>query len=197
MAEEALDRAAPALAGDGSSWCLPASRASGSGIAAFERFAEEVTRIARAAFRRESVGHTLQPTAVVSEVWLRLAQSMADVPTDRIQFRAYAAKLVRAVLVDHARARQAQRRGGDRERVPLDELALPDGTALHADLLDLEDALDALAAIDPRLALVAEERVFAGLTIAEIAGLHGIGLSTAELDWRKARLWLQSRLDLR
>ncbi len=165
---------------------------------AFERFAEDVTRIARAAFRREPTAHTLQPTAVVSEVWLRLAEGMssgdASVPVDRPRFLAYAAKLVRAVLVDHARARRAQRRGGTWQRIPLEELTVSDGTGLHADILDLEAALESLAAIDERLASVAELRVYGGLEIREIADLNGIGLSTAELDWRKARLWLQSRL---
>jgi RNA polymerase sigma factor (TIGR02999 family) len=163
-------------------------------LTAFERFADEVTSIARAAFRREPVAHTLQPTAVVSEVWLRLAQGVLDVPADRVPFLAYAARLVRAVLVDHARARRAQRRGGDWQRIPLEELTFADGLPLHADILDLEDALVGLAAIDERLARVAEQRVYGGLEMREIADLNGIGLSTAELDWRKARLWLQSRL---
>jgi RNA polymerase sigma factor (TIGR02999 family) len=111
-----------------------------------------------------------------------------------VPFLAYAALLVRAVLVDHARARRAQRRGGDWQRIPLEELTFADGLPLHADILDLEDALVGLAAIDERLARVAEQRVYGGLEMREIADLNGIGLSTAELDWRKARLWLQSRL---
>jgi RNA polymerase sigma-70 factor, ECF subfamily len=167
-------------------------------FAAFERFSDEVTRIARAAFRRESISHTLQPTAVVSEVWLRLAEGVfaghADVPVERVRFLAYAAKLVRAVLVDHARARRAQRRGGSWQRIPLEELTVGDGTRMHADILDLEEAMVSLAGIDERLARVAEQRVYGGLEMREIADLNGIGLSTAELDWRKARLWLQSRL---
>lgn len=150
---------------------------------------DELRSLAGSLFRRESEAHTLQPTALVNEVYMRLADQRRVSWDNRSQFFAFAAILMRRVLVDHAKARKAAKRGGGALKVPLsEELAL--GEVVDLDILALDQALAALAEIDPRQARVVELRFFAGLSHEEIAELLDVSLSTVKRDWRTARLWL-------
>lgn len=157
--------------------------------------AYELLRVlAGRALRRERASATLQPTLLVHEAYLRLAagESRARFP-DREEFLAAAGRALREVLVDHARRRDAAKRGGRWSRVTLSrpDLAAP---APALDLLDLEEALGELRADHARAARVVESRVFGGLTIEETATLLAVSPRTVNLDWRFARAWLDRRL---
>jgi len=138
---------------------------------------------------RERRGHTLQPTALVNEAFLRLAASTGLDWHSRTHFFAIAARVMRQVLVDHARRRRAAKRRGC-------HVTLNDGDAAAAplDLLDLEDALDELATLDARQARLVELRYFGGLDIEETAEVLGVSARTVKREWRMARAWLQHRL---
>ncbi|HMB54169.1 MAG TPA: sigma-70 family RNA polymerase sigma factor [Thermoanaerobaculia bacterium] len=155
---------------------------------------EELRQLARSQFRREPDGHTLQPTALVHEVYMRLAGQRKVEWQNRSQFFAFAALLMRRILVDHAKARFTAKRGGGATVLPLNEaLARPgddDGEATSVDLLALDQALEALAEVDPRQARIVELRFFAGLTHEEIAELLGISVTTVKRDWKTARFFL-------
>ena len=156
----------------------------------------ELRSIAARHLGSERTGHTLQPTALVNEAYLRL-RGLGDVPWhDRTHFYAIASRIMRRVLVDHARARTAQKRGADAPRVLLSE-------ELHeemqpsmdaAELIDLDRALDELAVAEPRLAKLVELRFFSGLGIDEASSLLGCSPRTAKRDWTFARAWLLNRL---
>jgi RNA polymerase sigma factor (TIGR02999 family) len=153
----------------------------------------ELRRLARAHLRRERNGHTLQTDALVNEAYLHLVDLSRVEWRDRTHFFALAARLMRRILVDYARARQYQKRGGGAQRVPLDDL--PDITlARGADFVALDDALTALAAIDPRKAQVVELRFFGGLTAAETAVAIDVSEQTVLRDWRMAKMWLLREL---
>lgn len=141
---------------------------------------------------RGARGHTLQPTALVNEAWLKLAGAGADFDNRR-HFLGVAAKAMRSVLIDHARRKRADKRGGDAPHGAIDDaiLFLEDG---EVDLLDLDDALDELDRDDPPLARLVEMRFFAGMTNAEIATLEQCSESTVERRWRLARARLRKRL---
>lgn len=150
---------------------------------------DELRHLARSHFRREPDGHTLQPTALVNEVYLRLTDQRQVQWDNRSQFFAFAATLMRRVLVDHAKARRTAKRGGHVRKVSLQEvigLAEPE----DVDLLALDDALSTLAEIDPRQSRIVELRFFAGLTHEEIAEVLEVSVSTVKREWRTARLWL-------
>jgi RNA polymerase sigma factor (TIGR02999 family) len=153
----------------------------------------ERRRLARAYMSRERKGHTLQATALVNEVFLRLA----DTPTlrwqDRAHFIGIAARLMRRVLVDHARARGSRKRGGGAEQVPLDDaqLATPE---LPLDVIAVDRALETFATIDRRKSQIVELRFFGGLSVEETADVLGISVETVKRDWRVARLWLSREL---
>lgn len=148
---------------------------------------------ARAQVVAESAGATLQPTALVHEAWLKLVPQRAPAFADRMHFLRAAAAAMRSVLIDHIRARNAQKRGGQAVRIELDNLAdLYSDRAI--DLLALEDALQRLAALDPQLAQAVELRFFAGLEMREVAAAMQTSLSSAERAWRTARSWLRSEL---
>jgi RNA polymerase sigma factor (TIGR02999 family) len=137
--------------------------------------------------RAERDGHTLQPTALVNEAWLRL-MNQHDPIENRLQFFGVAALAMRRILVDHARKRKAFRRGSDMPHVPLDDelpSPLPDDR-----LIALDEALQRLAALDPRHARVVELRYFGGLSIAEVADALAVSPGTVKRDWRTARAWL-------
>jgi RNA polymerase sigma-70 factor (ECF subfamily) len=154
----------------------------------------ELRRLARRHLRRERPGHTLQTTAVVNEVYLKLVDKSHPGWEGRAHFFAVAAQLMRRILVDHARTRRAQKRGGGAVKVELDEAALvSEGRA--AELLALDQALDRLAAFDPRKCQVVEMRYFGGLTIDEIADVLEIHPNTAARDWSAARAWLYAELN--
>ncbi|MEM9558099.1 MAG: ECF-type sigma factor [Acidobacteriota bacterium] len=162
-----------------------------------ERLAAEVHRTlklqAARALRAERADHTLQPTALVNEAWMRLVDQQRVQWQGRGQFYGIAAQMMRRILVDHARRRRAQRRGGDPGRVPLDEVEpWIDGRPEH--LLALDAALDELSTIDRRRAQIVELRYFAGLEVQEIAALLGIGTATVNRQWRAARAFLRLRL---
>lgn len=156
----------------------------------------ELRAIAAKHLGAERPGHTLQPTALANEAYLRL-RGLADVPWhDRAHFFAIASRIMRRLLVDHARAKGAHKRGADAPRVQLTEgLHAGIEPALDAaELVDLDRALDALAAEEPRLARFVELRFFGGLDVEEAAALLGCSKRTAMRDWAFARAWLLQRL---
>lgn len=153
----------------------------------------ELRRLARALLRRERPGHTLQPTELVHDAFLRLVDASAVRDVDRTRFFGVAARAMRQVLVDHARRRRAGKRGGAWLRVTLDEgLGAP--AADLDELLALDEALEALAARDARAARVVELRVFAGLTVEEIAAALDVSKRTVDGDWAFGRLWIARAL---
>ena len=154
---------------------------------------EELRRIAAAAMAREAPGHTLQPTALVNEAYLKLAGGRAPTFEGREHLLAVSARAMRQVLVDHARRRQAARRGGGVHPVTL-SLADPAVEMPLDDMLALDEALDELGARDPRLREVVEYRYFAGLNDSEIAECLGVTRRTVQRDWVRARSWLNRRI---
>jgi RNA polymerase sigma-70 factor (ECF subfamily) len=154
---------------------------------------DELRRIASAYMRRERADHTLQPTALVNEAYLRLVDQREIVWQDRAHFVGVAARLMRQILVDHARARAAAKRAGGVDRVPLDETVLVEAER-PVDLLALDEALERLAAMDPALARVVELRYFGGLTTREAAEATGVSTATIEREWATARGWLRREL---
>jgi RNA polymerase sigma factor (TIGR02999 family) len=150
---------------------------------------DELRRLAAGQLAHEAPGLTLSPTVLVHEAYLRLGPARFD---NRAHFFAAAAEAMRRILIDHARARLAQKRGGGRQRVPLDEAhriaETPDG------LLALDDALTRFAAEEPRKAELVKLRYFAGLTTPEAAAALGVSVATAERWWAYARTWLYAEL---
>jgi RNA polymerase sigma factor (TIGR02999 family) len=153
----------------------------------------ELRQIAARLMRRERGAHTLQPTAVVHEAFVRLVGSQPVDWQDRAHFLGIAARVMRRVLVEHARRRGAAKRGAGEDRVTLDDRLTP-GQDPGLDLLLLNDVLTRLAAIDARAAAVAELRVFGGLTVRETALELGVSPRTVNGDWTMARLWLAREL---
>jgi len=154
---------------------------------------EELRRRAGVQFRRERQGHTLRPTALVNEAYLRLMGQDRVRWQNRAQFFAIASEMMRRVLVDHARERKAAKREGSAVRVALeDDVATTQ--AREVDLIALDGALDELAAMDPRQSRVVELRFFGGLDLAEIAEILDVSRATVDRDWRFARTWLYRRL---
>jgi RNA polymerase sigma-70 factor (ECF subfamily) len=155
---------------------------------------DDLRRLARQQLAREDPGHTLQPTALVNEVYLRLAGRRTVTWRNRAQFFAFMASLMRRILVDHARHRQRAKRGSGSVPLSFDEsLHLPDKR--HPDLLALDDALNSLAEVDPRKSRIVELRYFAGLTVEEVAEVEGLSPTTVKRHWRAARLWLLRELE--
>ncbi len=155
---------------------------------------DELHRLAGAQMRRERGDHTLQPTALVHEAWLRLVASPPSAAGSRAHFLSLAARVMRRVLVEHARARAAAKRGGEAQRVTLDDaLALDPGRSL--DVLALDEALERLAAFDAELATLVELRFFGGLSNEEVAASRGVSLRSVERGWATARAWLRGQLD--
>jgi RNA polymerase sigma-70 factor, ECF subfamily len=155
----------------------------------------ELRRLARLHLRRERAGHSLQPTALVNECYLRLIDGRAVEWRDRGHFFALVSRTMRRILVDAARARAAAKRGGDLARFPIsaagERVAAP---TAGRDLLALEDALQALAAIDPRRSQVVELRFFGGFSHEEIAETLGVSAKTVLRDWQEAKAWLLDTL---
>ena len=154
---------------------------------------DELRRRAGAFVRRERSGHTLQPTALVHEVYLRLAAQDRAVWRNRAQLLAIASEMMRRILVDRARARKMAKRSGRWNRVTLAE-DLASGRPGDVDVLDLDTALNELSALDPRKARVAELRFFGGLSLEETGEMLGTSLATTMRDWQAARAWLFRRL---
>jgi RNA polymerase sigma factor (TIGR02999 family) len=160
---------------------------------------DELRRLAASYLRRERPGHTLQPTALVHEAFLRLVDQERVDWQGQTHFFAVAAQAMRRVLVDYARRRRRAKRGGGWLRVPLDDaLDLGDGQGLALeDVLALDQALTRLSELDPREARLVEQRFFAGRTLAEAAEELGVSLRTAESDWAHAKAWLSRELSER
>lgn len=154
----------------------------------------ELRELAANQLRRERPSHTLAPTALVHEAWLRLMQQESTGARTPAEFLGVAAVAMRRILVDHARKRARSKRGGGIAPTPLDELV--DSLGERAgDLLGVDEALDALAQRDPGKARLVELRFFAGMGMAETAAVLGLPLRTAEREWALARAFLRGRLD--
>ena len=154
---------------------------------------DELRALAAAYLRRERAGHSLQPTALVHEAFIRLIDSSGIKATDRRHFFAIAANTMRRVLVEHARTRGAAKRGGGQQRVTLTGIqdAKPDA---DFEVVALDEALKKLAALDERQARIVELRFFGGLEVEEVADLLGVSKRTVEGDWTLARAWLYREL---
>jgi RNA polymerase sigma-70 factor (ECF subfamily) len=152
----------------------------------------ELHRLAKSYMRRERPDHTLQPTALINEAYLRLAQDSVDFQS-RQHFIGVAANVMRRLLVDHARARNAEVRAGGLERVELEEgLMIP--SERSSEVLALHDALTTLEAVDPRQAKVVELRYFGGFSVEEIGALLEISPRTVKRHWALARIWLLQQM---
>jgi RNA polymerase sigma-70 factor (ECF subfamily) len=155
---------------------------------------EELRHQAARYLRRERPGHTLQTTALINEAYLRLIDAKDIHWQSRAHFFAIAANLMRRVLVDHARRRDADKRGGANLRLTLDE-SIAVANEVDVDLLAIDQALDRLATIDPQQARVVELRFFSGLTVEETAAALGVSPKTVKRDWSVARAWLRREID--
>ncbi len=160
-----------------------------------ERVQGELRRLAASYLRRERGGQTLQPTAVVNEAYIRLLPQRGVSWENRAHFFGIAAKMMRRVLVDHARRRHAAKRdAGPADPVSISGVASPDREADQVDVLALHDALSKLAKLDPRQSEIVEMRFFAGLTVEEIAEVLEIAPATVKRDWATAKMWLKRQM---
>jgi len=150
---------------------------------------KELRRLAASYLRRERSDHTLQPTALVHEAYLRLVEQKNIHWQDKSHFFAITAQLMRRILVDHARGHLAEKRGSGSAKIPITE-AIVMSQEEPAELLALNENLTRLAAFDPQQGRVVELRVFAGLTVAETADMLGISLATVKREWSMAKAWL-------
>jgi RNA polymerase sigma factor (TIGR02999 family) len=156
---------------------------------------DELRKIARAYMAQERrPGHTLQPTALINEAYIRLVDIQHPDWQNRTHFYALAAQLMRRILVDFARSRQYQKRGGGRRRVTLDDVGVSER---GPDLVALDDALTALAAIDPRKSRVVEMRFFGGMSAQETAAILQLSSKTVLREWQTAKVWLLKELSNR
>ena len=155
---------------------------------------EELRRLA-ATVKRGDPSHTLSPTALVSEVWLKLAKSPAVAAESPLHFKRIAARAMRQLLIEAARRRNAHKRGGDGQAifVKFDD-SLDRAATCEQDLLALDAALAELARLEPRQAAIVESRYFGGLEVSEISELLGVSETTVLRDWRAAKAWLGQRL---
>jgi len=157
------------------------------------RLYRELRRLAAVYLRRERINHTLQPTALVNEAYMRLALQDRLTWTNRAQFFGLASQMMRRILIDHARARRAAKRPGAAEHVVLDE-SLAVVHPRHCDLLELDEALSELNAMDARLARIVELRYFGGLSEDEVAAVLCVSRSTITREWQTAKAWLFRRI---
>jgi len=152
----------------------------------------ELRKIAASCLKKERKDHTLQPTALVHEAWIKLSDQEEECE-GRAHFLSIAAQAMRRILVDHARTKNAEKRGGSADRVTLSDT--PGSNAQPpVDVIALDDALTRLSALNPRQAQVVELRFFGGLPVEEVAAVLRVSRSTIEADWRMARAWLAVRL---
>jgi len=155
---------------------------------------EELRDLASRLMRSERSGHTLQPTALVHETYLKLVTGRTPQAwTGRAHFFGVAARAMRQVLIEHARKRTAQKRGLGRDHVTLDESLLP-GSAPEVQILKLDSLLEQLQELDSRMSQIVELRVFGGLTVAEVAEFLDVSLRTVDRDWGVAKLWFIQQL---
>ncbi len=154
---------------------------------------DTLRKLATSYLRRERDNHTLEPTALVHEAYVRLVDQQTDNWQSRAQFFGMAAKLMRNILVDYARERRAAKRGGDPFRISLSKADRLSNNS-DVELIALHDALNELAAIKPKHAEIIELRFFGGLTIEETANAMGLSHATVERDWAFARAWLRREM---
>lgn len=154
----------------------------------------ELRRVASRLLAAEPRGHTLQPTALVNELYLRLLARSSVRWTSRADFFAFAARTLRRILVDHARSRRAVKRGGGQPAVRLGEVEGVVAEPRRLDVVAVDDALEALARFDPDLCRLVELRFFVGLTLEELARQRGVSVPTISRDWALARAWLAREL---
>ena len=151
----------------------------------------ELRKLAHRYMKRERAGHTLQTTAVVHEAFLRLLDNPQEKWQNRAHFYAIAAKMMRRILVDYARANSRAKRGGETARVSIEDIDAPVAdVALNPDVIALDEALEKLTEIDPRRARVVELRFFGGLSVEETAHVLQVAPDTVVRDWRVAKAWL-------
>jgi RNA polymerase sigma-70 factor (ECF subfamily) len=155
---------------------------------------QELRRLAAGYIRHEKPGQTLQPTALVHEAYLRLMKDRPDRWQNKAHFCAIAAHSMRQILIERARARNAQKRWGEKARITLEE-ELVQGGERSVDLLALDEAIERLAALDPEQARIVELRFFAGLTVEETADALDISPATVKRHWTVARAWLARELE--
>lgn len=155
---------------------------------------DDLRRVAAGYLSGERTGHTLQPTALVHEAYLRLANDSAEW-TSRTHFFAVGARVMRRLLIDYARGRSREKRGGGWQRITIDPEVSPIGGELDDEsLIALDQALDRLASLDEREARIVEMRFFSGLSIEEIAAELSVSKRTVEAEWTHARAWLRREL---
>ena len=154
---------------------------------------DELRALAEKQLRSENAGHTLQPTALVHEVFMRLVEQSKVNWKGRAHFLAVSAQAMRRILVDHARTRGRAKRGGDWRRVILDEKLAPPKLR-EVDSVALNDALEALATLDEQQARIVELRFFGGMSVAEVAHVLGVSKRKIEGDWTHAKAWLRAVL---
>ena len=152
----------------------------------------DLRQLARSKMVREQPGHTLQPTALVHEAWMRLGDARFE---NRAHFFGAAAEAMRRILVERARRHHREKRGGGAEHLNVDDVEIAAPAGDDAELLAVHEALDKLAADDPRKAELVKLRYFGGLSFEETAGVLGISVPTAHRDWAYARAWLRRELD--
>ncbi len=155
---------------------------------------EDLHRMAMAHFARESPGHTLQPTVLVNEVYIKLLGRRTVQWQNRAQFFGFASQMMRRILVDHARGRMTDKRGGQVSKMSLSDV-LDVAEEESVDLVALDDALKDLEALAPRQAKIVEMRSFGGLKVQEISEVLKVSQRTVKRDWRMARIWLYERLN--
>ena len=154
----------------------------------------DLRRIAHQRLKSERDAHTLSTTAIVHEAYLRLADHEEPSWRNRAHFLAVCSRVIRNLLIDYERRRGADKRGGDRLRIPLREDLTASDDGPGVELLDLDAALSELALVDPRLETVVEYRFFGGLTVAEVAEVLGVSVRTVERDWTRAKAYLYRAL---
>ena len=154
---------------------------------------DELRQMAAVFLSQESPGHTLRPTALVHEAFLKLVDQRESSWHSRTHFFAIAAQAMRRILVDHARSRGRIKRGGGRQRISLNEELVINRDS-DTDLLAVDEALNHLAELDSRQALIIEMRFFAGMTVAEVAEALSLSKRTVEREWTVARAWLRQQL---
>jgi RNA polymerase sigma factor (TIGR02999 family) len=154
---------------------------------------DELRRLAEAFMRNERASHTLQPTALVHEAYLRLIDQREVDWNNRAHFFSIAAETMRRILVNYAHSHKAAKRGGEATRLSIDQIASIPG-ASEVDVILLDEALERLAAMDPEQARIVELRFFGGLTVKEVAAVLNLSTTTIEREWRTAKAWLQDQI---
>jgi RNA polymerase sigma factor (TIGR02999 family) len=162
----------------------------------FQYVYKELGRRASRYLKNERRGHTLQTTALVNEAYLKLVDKDDIEWEDRNHFFAIAAQAMRRILVDHARRRKSKKRGGKEENLPLEEARYVSSSKRSVDLIALDDALNELAKFDERQAKLVELKYFGGMTLDETAEVLNVSRETVKRDWKIARIWLRSQLDM-